>query len=64
MPGESELYNDNQHILTCTVCACRYPATRRRLAGEVVPMHVCSDRCRAFLHARLSAAREVERLTA
>ena len=61
MSNDSELYHDNQQVLTCAVCACRYPATRRRLPGEsVFPLLVCGDRCRSLLHARLSAAREVE----
>ncbi len=65
MANESELYHDTQQVLTCAVCACRYPATRRRLPGErVIPLLVCGERCHSLLHARLSAAREVQRLTA
>lgn len=65
MTTDSELYHETQQVLTCAVCACRYPSTRRRLPGEsVIPLLVCSDRCRGLLHARMSAAREVQRLTA
>jgi hypothetical protein len=61
MVADSELYHENQDVLTCAVCACRYPATRRALPGEsVMKMLVCGERCRSLLHARLSAAREVE----
>ncbi len=52
----SELYHENQRVLTCEVCACRYPATRRRLAGEVVLVPVCTDRCRTILEVRAAEA--------
>ncbi|MBA3685420.1 MAG: hypothetical protein H0W72_09290 [Planctomycetes bacterium] len=51
--SESELYHDDQQVLTCRVCACRYPATRRRLAGEIERVSVCTDRCRTLLETRM-----------
>ncbi len=53
---ESDLYRENQRVLTCQVCACRYPATRRRLGGEVERVPVCTDRCRTLLVARAAEA--------
>ncbi len=53
---DSELYHEDQQVLTCQVCACRYPATRRRLIGEVVSVPVCTDRCRSILEARAAEA--------
>lgn len=61
--SESELYRDTQSVLTCAVCACRYPATRR-IGGERAEEPVCSERCRTVLTARLGAARAVEELSA
>ena len=52
---ESELYRDDQRVLTCAVCACRYPATRRRLAGELEALPVCTDRCRTHFLANAGA---------
>jgi hypothetical protein len=46
------LYRDQQQVNTCAVCAGLYPATRRRLARELEPTPVCSDRCLGVFIAR------------
>ena len=56
---DEHLYQEHQEVHSCTVCAMVYPATRRRLARELTPSPVCSERCWTVLEARLSAAREV-----
>jgi hypothetical protein len=46
------LYSTTQVVLTCSICACRYPATRRRLAREHQTLPVCSERCFAVFQRR------------
>lgn len=46
---KNTLYSEDQTILTCSICACRYPTTRRKLTNEFEPAPVCSERCLGLL---------------
>jgi len=53
------LYSDDQTVLACSICACRYPETRRKLTNELHPEPVCSERCMGLLRKQEKAQEEL-----